>query len=94
MGRAVKLRPDNSRYSYVYALALQRIGDTRIAFTTLIAAHDRHPSNREILLALAIMSRDRGDLDGAVQYARVLVELSPSDPGLQQLLQSLQSQQR
>ena len=46
------------------------------------------------LLRIAQHPRDRGDLEGAVQYARALVELSPSDPGPQQLLQSLQSQQR
>ncbi len=94
LGHAARLRPENSRYSYVYALALQKIGDTSNAVTTLIAAHDRDPNNRDILFALATMSRDRGDLENAVRYAKGLVELSPTDPGPLRLLESLQSQQR
>jgi Flp pilus assembly protein TadD len=88
------VRPDNARYSYVYALALQKIGDTDNAFITLRAAHERHPNNREVLLALATMSRDKGDLQNAVKYARALVKVSPADPGSLQLLESLQSQKR
>jgi predicted CXXCH cytochrome family protein len=88
LGRAAGLRPDNARYSYVYALASQKIGDTRGAFTTLIAAHDRHPNNRDILFSLATMSRDRGDLEKAVQYANALVELSPGDSAPLQLLET------
>ena len=94
LGHAAGLRPDNARYSYAYALALQKIGNTRQATTVLIAAHDRHPGNRDILFSLATLSRDRGDLETAVQYAKALLELSPDDPGSRQLLESLQAQQR
>ncbi|GMQ95917.1 MAG: tetratricopeptide repeat protein [Gammaproteobacteria bacterium] len=94
LGNAASLQPDNSRYSYAYALALQKIGDTKSAMTTLAAAHERDPVNRDILFALTTISRDRGDLEKAVEYARALVELSNGDPGSLQLLESLQSQQR
>jgi predicted Zn-dependent protease len=94
LGNAASLQPDNSRYSYVHALALQKIGNTKSAMATLVAAHERDPGNRDILFALATMSRDRGDLEKAVHYANALVELSPADPGPRQLLESLQSQQR
>lgn len=94
LGQAAELRPGNARYSYAYALALQKIGNTRKASTVLIAAHDRHPDNRDILFTLAALSRDRGDLEKAVQYAKALLELSPDDSGARQLLESLQAQQR
>jgi Flp pilus assembly protein TadD len=68
---------------------LQKIGNTRKASTVLIAAHDRHPNNRDILFTLAALSRDRGDLETAVQYARALFKLAPDDPGARQLLESL-----
>jgi Flp pilus assembly protein TadD len=89
LGQAAGLRPDSARYSYAYALALQKIGNTRKASTVLIAAHDRHPNNRDILFTLAILSRDRGDVATAAQYAKAMLELSPDDPGAQQLLESL-----
>ena len=94
LGDAAGLRPDNARYSYAYALALQKIGNTRRASTVLIDAHDRHPNNRDILFALATLSRGRGDLETAVHYARALVKLSPDDPEPRQLLEALQAQQR
>lgn len=94
LGHAARLRPDSARYSYAYALALQKIGNTRRASTVLIAAHNRHPNNRDILFSLAALSRDRGDHETAVEYAKTLLELAPDDPGSRQLLESLQVQQR
>jgi Flp pilus assembly protein TadD len=94
LGRAAELRPDNPRYSYIHALSMQKVGDTQNALVILTAAHARHRNDRDILIALATMSRDSGDLENAVQYATALVALSPSDPGARQLLESLQGQQR
>ena len=36
------------------------------------------------------MSRDRGELESAVKYAKALVTLAPTDPEARQLLESLQ----
>jgi Flp pilus assembly protein TadD len=89
LGHATRLQPDSSRYSYVYAIALQEIGETKGALSVLGTAHDRHPNDREILFALATMSRDSGDLDSAVGYAEALVKLSPTQPDALRLLESL-----
>jgi predicted CXXCH cytochrome family protein len=94
LGRAAELRPDNSRYSYIYALSMQKVGDTGSALSILSAAHMRHPNDRDIVIALATMSRDSGDFERAVHYATALVALSPSDAGALQLLESLRAQQR
>ncbi len=92
LGEAAALRPDNARYSFAYALALQKIGNTRKASTVLMAAHEQHPNNRDILFTLAILSRDRGDVETAAQYANALLRLAPDDPEARQLLESLQAQ--
>ena len=92
--RAAESQPDNARYSYIYALALQKAGDVDSALVSLKAAHGRHPNDRDIVIALATMNRDRGDLESAVHYATALVKLSPADPGARRLLESLQAQQR
>ena len=89
LGEAAKLEPGNSRYMYVYALAQQKIGDTKCALSTLRSAHNRHPNDGDILFALATMSRDSGDLDSAVRYAEALIALSPTHSGAMQLLEAL-----
>ena len=94
LGRAAELRPGNARYRYIHALSMQKVGDTQNALVILSAAHARHPNDRDILIALATMSRDSGDLENAMQYATALVALSPTDAGARQLLESLQAQQR
>ena len=73
---------------------MQKVGDTDNALVSLKTAHGRHPNNRDILIALTTMYRDRGDFGSAVHYATALVKLSPADPGARQLLESLQAQQR
>jgi len=92
LARAAELGPDNARYGYVYALALQKIGDIDKALVTLRGVYGRHPENREVLLALATMHRDRGNLEDAKGYARTLVDRFPEDVQARQLLESLQAQ--
>ena len=92
--RAAELRPDDPRYSFVYALALQRTGETDVALAILREAHRRHGGNREILFALATMNRDAGNLDDAVRYANALVDMAPDDPRARQLLESLKAARR
>ena len=43
----------------------------------------------QILVALATISRDVGDIAGARSYAEDLVRLAPNDPSARQLLDSL-----
>lgn len=92
LGQAAKLRPEVAHYSYVYGVALKEVGKTEIAVAVLEKAHQRHPYDRELLLALVTISRDRGEFDSAIQYAKKLVALSPDDPAAQQLLKQLESQ--
>jgi Flp pilus assembly protein TadD len=89
--RAAEFRPEEPRYSYVYGAALHSVGETDRALAVLGRAHERHPGNRELLIALATMSRDNGSLSAAVEYARKLLELSPQDPAARQFLTQLEA---
>ena len=90
LGRAAELLPENIRYSYVYGVALNSTGETDRALAVLDAAHQRQPADRELLIALATISRENGLVSAALEYARKLVALSPQDPAARQLLEQLQ----
>jgi Flp pilus assembly protein TadD len=66
------------------------MGRTESALAVLEDARQRHPNDRQILLALVTINRDRGAREAAVRYARELVALSPRDPQARQLLDQLQ----
>ena len=75
----------------MYAVALHGAGQTGRALEVLRAAHQRHPGDRDTLVALATMSRDAGDLPAAVAWARTLVDLAPADAGARRLLSELEA---
>ena len=77
--RATELEPDRARYAYVYAVALHSAGRGAEAVSVLKEALDRHPADRDILLALVNYNRDAGDIAGALAYAEQLARLAPDD---------------
>ncbi len=85
LGRAAEGAPERARYAYVYAVALHSTGETKQALAVLDAAHLRHPADRELLTALATISRDAGAADDARTYASRLLALDPADPRAQAL---------
>jgi Flp pilus assembly protein TadD len=66
------------------------LGERDRALDVLEEAHRKRTGDREILVALATISRDAGHRDQAIEYAKRLVRLSPNDPGARQLLSELQ----
>ncbi|PNG24723.1 tetratricopeptide repeat protein [Methylocella silvestris] len=91
--RASELAPGNARYAYVYAIALNSTGAPADAAAALEAAHQRHPADRDILIALVSMARERGDLATALVHARQLSALFPSDAHLRVLVMELEARQ-
>lgn len=87
--RAALLAPGNSRFSYVYAIALNGFGRTPKALQVLNKARSLHQSDRDILLALVTINRDAGNLLEAKSMAKVLVSLFPNDSAAKQLLNTL-----
>jgi Flp pilus assembly protein TadD len=90
LGEAARLRPEEARYAYVFGVALHSAGEAGRAVEVLRKANLRHPGNRDLLLALAIISREMGSREVALEYARTLVELGPRDAEARQLLEQLQ----
>jgi predicted CXXCH cytochrome family protein len=86
LAQAARLAADNTRYQYVYAVALHDRGKPREAVKILEAALRRNPVDRDVLIALAQYQDALGRREAAIAHARRLVELAPEDQGLRQLL--------
>jgi tetratricopeptide (TPR) repeat protein len=89
LGDAARGAPDNARYSYVYAIALNDAGKTRAAIETLESSIKAHPYDRDSLAALVNFLQQSGDIATALTYANRLDELEPNDPGIREMLKKL-----
>jgi Tfp pilus assembly protein PilF len=87
LAKSVELRPGDSHYAYVYAVALRDAGRAAEATDVLRRAQERRPADREVLEALAEFARDAGDREAAVGWARKLVEESLGDPRAAEVLE-------
>ena len=82
--------PDNARYAYVYAVALNDAGKTKEALQRA-----RRRTRRRIRTIAISSSASRtisaaaGQRDAAVGYAKTLAELDPENPEYAQLAASL-----
>jgi tetratricopeptide (TPR) repeat protein len=94
LAKAAALQPANTRYSYVYAVALNSTGEPAQAIAVLQQAHQRRPTDRQVLEALVTFERDQGNLPSAISYAQELVRLAPSDSNAAAMLAQLQAQGR
>ena len=89
---AAELAPEQARYAYVHAVALNSAGRGREAIPVLQDSLARHPDDRDTLLALISFSRDGGDIPAAIAYAQQLARIAPADPSIARLLQDLERQ--
>jgi tetratricopeptide (TPR) repeat protein len=88
--QAASLAPDNARYLYVYAIALDSIDQRSQAIDQLNAFNARHPDNVDILGALVSLNRAAGNRAQALSYARRLAVLLPGNPAVARLLADLE----
>ncbi|MDD1617494.1 MAG: hypothetical protein CG439_2614, partial [Methylococcaceae bacterium NSP1-2] len=88
--KATKLAPNDARYAYVYAIALNSLGKQRQALTVLKAANHRQPHNLDIISALISIHREAGDNKAALIYARKAAEMLPNNKEIQQLITELE----
>ena len=89
---AAQLAPEQARYAYVHAVALNSAGRGGEAIAVLKDSLARHPDDRETLLALISFSRQGGDISAALAYAQQLARMAPTDPNVTRLLQELERQ--
>ena len=92
--KAAENQLDQARYSYVYGVALQSLGQPQRALLVLRNAHARHPGDPDLLLGLVTVARQEGQLKIALNYARKLLELSPGNPGVASLITQLEGKVR
>ena len=92
LGRAAELDPNNARYPYVYAVGLHSAGRAGDAVAVLKANLDRHPTDRDTLLALITFNRDSGEVGAALAYAERLAQLAPGDRQVSELVDALKRQ--
>ncbi|MCG6896013.1 MAG: tetratricopeptide repeat protein [Thiocapsa sp.] len=85
LSRAAELAPENTRYQYVYAVALDGAGRTAEALPLLEAARERDPANRDLLVALIRYNAKLGRRDVAIGWLDQLDADAPGDPEVQQL---------
>lgn len=87
--KAAELAPENARFSYVYAVALNSSGRSEEAVNALTAAHARHPYDTRLMQTLAVFERDKGNVTGARRWAEKSLEVDPRDQTVRQFLKSL-----
>ncbi len=88
--QASELAPDNMRYAYVYAIALNSKGSVAEAITLLESTHRRHPRDGDVLMALTTIAKDKGDFTMALRYARELADLYPADTQVRAMVKDLE----
>ena len=89
LAAAASLQPDESRYVYVYAVALNSQERPADAIALLRDATRRFPTDFDIHWALATMLRDQGRIEEAREIATSLSGIYPQVESVQNLLQSL-----
>jgi len=90
--RAAELEPDRPRYAYVYAVGLNSIGEQAKAIQVLEQSVQRHPGDRESLMALINFTRAAGDAETALRYAEQLAKIEPDNKPLAGLIQQLRGE--
>lgn len=84
--QAAELEHENSRYQYVFAIALYTSGDSAQALQILNRAHRARPSDRQILSSLVSINSELGNHEDARAFAQKLSELSPWDVSIKNFL--------
>jgi Tfp pilus assembly protein PilF len=77
--KAAELSAENPRYAYVYAVALDSLGQHAKALAVLAQAQQRFTGDRDILTALVQFSAQSGDRAAAMRWAEKLEALDGND---------------
>jgi predicted CXXCH cytochrome family protein len=77
--KAAEQSPENPRFAYVYAVALDSVGQHADALAWLARAQQRFTGDRDILAALVQFSAQSGDRAAAQRWAQKLHDLDAGD---------------
>jgi predicted CXXCH cytochrome family protein len=92
LAKAVKLLPERIRIAYNYALALQHLEQYAAAEAVFKQTRVKAPANSDIVYALVTLYSQQQKWPQALEYAKLLVELSPNEKEPARLLQQIQYQ--
>jgi tetratricopeptide (TPR) repeat protein len=90
--QAVALAPDNTRYAYVLAVALNDQGRQDAAISLLQTAHSLRPADVDVLFALATYYLQAGNNAAALEFAGKLQTLQPDNAQVRALLEQIRAQ--
>jgi len=79
LAEAARLDPASARYAYVWAVALHDTGHPKDALRVLKSALQRHPYDRDLLLATARYTAQQDGRESAAAYAALLRKLDPEN---------------
>lgn len=89
LSEAVRRDPSAARFSYTYGVALHDTGKPAEAVRVLRAALDKHPADRDVLLALASFTHEAGRTAEARSYVRRLLAIDPNDAEVRELAEKV-----
>jgi len=89
LSKSVRLQPDNTRYAYVYAVALNNEGQTNKAITLLRKTIKVNPGDADSLIALISFYKQLGDKKSARIMAQKLLTVRPDYGTVQSVMESL-----
>nr|WP_092233770.1 tetratricopeptide repeat protein [Bradyrhizobium sp. Gha] len=87
--QATALDPGQSRYAYVYAIALHSAGRREEALAVLRDSLQTHPNDRDVLSAAISLSREQGNAAAALSYAERLSRLMQGNREIDALIKQL-----
>jgi len=79
--KAAEQGADNPRYAYVYAVALDSVGQRPKAVAVLEHAQQRFTGDRDMVTALLQWAAQSGDRDAAAHWAQRLHDIDPAATG-------------
>jgi tetratricopeptide (TPR) repeat protein len=91
---ASELGADRPAYRYVLGVALSSAGERERALDVLEEGARRFPAHVPTLFALATIHRDAGRIERALEHARRLLEVSPTDETARALAAQLEARIR
>ncbi len=89
--KAVLNAPENSRYAYVYSVALSDLGQPQKALDVLKNAHTSHPYDADINMMLLNLYQAQGNWKEALIYAKNLSKLQPENININRIITDLQN---
>jgi tetratricopeptide (TPR) repeat protein len=89
LGKAASTAPDNARFGYVYAVALEAVGELDRAVGVLESLLERRPYEEDVLYAATIYNLKGGDFEVAKRHARSLDGLGSLGPETRALVERL-----